>query len=150
MSLPIKNREQFFKLVEEGLQAYFDAHDEYWGGILHLTVGVKTGKVGGIIKTESMLSYEGFTLCRVAEILKYVLPKYMTRTEVRFAVDEVISELRMSGTPPEAAEAPSDSPEGGGVKPREKTPEETPAPTEEARGRKPKAQVEPTMLEDML
>ena len=133
MSRPIKNREQFFKLVEEGLQQYFDAHDKYWGGILHLTVGVKTGKVGGIIKAESMLSYEGFTLSRVTEILKYVLPKYMTRTGVRFAVDEVISELRMSGTPPKAAE---------------ESPEETPAPTGEApkkrRGRKPKAQVEPT------
>ena len=142
MSRPIKNREQFFKLVEEGLQQYFDNHDKYWGGILHLTVGVKTGKVGGIIKAESMLSYEGFTLSRVAEILKYVLPKYMTRTGVRFAVDEVISELRMSGTPPEAAE---ESPE--------EAPEDTPAPTEEApkkrRGRKPKAQVEPTDTENV-
>ena len=142
MSRPIKNREQFFKLVEEGLQQYFDGHDKYWGGILHLTVGVKTGKVGGIIKAESMLSYEGFTLSRVAEILKYVLPKYMTRTGVRFAVDEVISELRMSGTPPEAAE---ESPE--------EAPEDTPAPTEEApkkrRGRKPKAQVEPTDTENV-
>ena len=149
MSRPIKNREQFFKLVEEGLQAYFDGHDKYWGGILHLTVGVKTGKVGGIIKAESMLSYEGFTLCRVTEILKYVLPKYMTRTGVRFAVDEVISELRMSGTPPEAAEeSPEEAPE--------ETPapaEDTPAPTEEApkkrRGRKPKAQVEPTNTENV-
>lgn len=142
MSRPIKNREQFFKLVEEGLQQYFDGHDKYWGGILHLTVGVKTGKVGGIIKSESMLSYEGFTLCRVTEILKYVLPKYVTRTGVRFAVDEVISELRMSGTPPEAAE---ESPE--------EAPEDTPAPTEEApkkrRGRKPKAQVEPTNTENV-
>lgn len=149
MSLPIKNREQFFKLVEEGLQAYFDGHDKYWGGILHLTVGVKTGKVGGIIKAESMLSYEGFTLSRVAEILKYVLPKYMTRTGVRFAVDEVISELRMSGTPPAA---PEESPEEA----PEEIPapaEDTPAPTEEApkkrRGRKPKAQVEPTNTENV-
>ena len=152
MSRPIKNREQFFKLVEEGLQQYFDGHDKYWGGILHLTVGVKTGKVGGIIKAESMLSYEGFTLCRVAEILKYVLPKHMTRTGVRFAVDEVISELRMGGTPPEAPEeAPEDTPA-----PAEDTPtpaEDTPAPTEEApkkrRGRKPKAQVEPTDTENV-
>ncbi len=37
MSCPIKNREQFFKLVEEGLQQYFDTCDRYWGGILHLT-----------------------------------------------------------------------------------------------------------------
>lgn len=149
MSLPIKNREQFFKLVEEGLQAYFDGYDKYWGGILHLTVGVKTGKVGGIIKSEDMFSYEGFTLSRVAEILKYVLPKYMTRTGVRFAVDEVISELRMSGTPPEAAgESPEEAPEEIPA-----PAEDTPAPAGEApkkrRGRKPKAQVEPTNTENV-
>ena len=145
MSRPVKDREAFFRCVEEGLQAYFDNHDTYWGGILHLTVGVKTGKVGGIIKAESMLSYEGFTLSRVTEILKYVLPKYMTRTGVRFAVDEVISELRMSGTPPAVPEeAPEEIPAPT---------EDTPAPTGEAPkkrcGRKPKAQVEPTDTENV-
>ncbi len=52
MSRPIKNREQFFKHVEEGLQRYFSECDRHWGGILHLTVGVKCGKVGGIIKSD--------------------------------------------------------------------------------------------------
>ena len=99
MSQPIKNREQFFKLVEEGLQLYFDTCDRYWGGILHLTVGVKCGEVGGIIKSENMLSYEGFTLHRIESILKYVLPKYIPRTEVGFAVGSIIDELRMEGTP---------------------------------------------------
>ena len=95
MSRPVKNREAFFDCVEEGLQNYFDNHDEYWGGILHLTVGVKCGQVGGIIKAESMLSYEGFTLERVRTILKYVLPRFVPRTEVPLAVDAVIEELRM-------------------------------------------------------
>ena len=72
MSRPIKNREQFFKLLEEGLQQYFDACDRYWGGILHLTVGVKVGKVGGIIKSENMLAYEGFTLHRVEKEGGYI------------------------------------------------------------------------------
>ena len=97
MSRPIKNREQFFKLVEEGLQQYFDTCDRYWGGILHLTVGVKCGVVGGIIKSENMLSYEGFTLHRIETILRYVLPKYVPRTEVGFAVGSILDELRMEG-----------------------------------------------------
>ena len=100
MSQPLKNREQFFKLVEEGLQLYFDTCDRYWGGILHLTVGVKCGEVGGIIKSENMLSYEGFTLHRIESILKYVLPKYIPRTEVGFAVGSILDELRMEGTHP--------------------------------------------------
>ena len=119
MSQPIKNREQFFKLVEESLQQYFDTCDRYWGGILHLTVGVKVGKVGGIIKsadafgasvatTEGLssqrslppprLSYEGFTLHRIETILRYVLPKYVPRPEVGFAVGNILDELRMEGT----------------------------------------------------
>ena len=95
---PIKNREQFFKLVEESLQQYFDTCDRYWGGILHLTVGVKCGEVGGIIKSENMLSYEGFTLHRSETILRYVLPKYVPRPEVGFAVGNILDELRMEGT----------------------------------------------------
>ena len=102
MSQSIKNREQFFKLVEEGLQQYFDTCDRYWGGILHLTVGVKCGEVGGIIKSENMLSYEGFTLHRIESILKYVLPKYIPRTEVGFAVGSILDELRMGKEEPEA------------------------------------------------
>ena len=94
---PIKNREQFFKLVEQSLQQYFDTCDRYWGGILHLTVGVKCGKVGGIIKSENMLSYEGFTLHRIETILRYVLPKYVPRPEVGFAVGNILDELRMEG-----------------------------------------------------
>ena len=105
MSRPLKNREQFFKLVEEGLQLYFDTCDRYWGGILHLTVGVKCGEVGGIIKSENMLSYEGFTLHRIESILKYVLPKYIPRTEVGFAVGSILDELRMEGTPSESSQA---------------------------------------------
>ena len=95
MSQPIKNREAFFDYLEEGLQAYFDGHDRLFGGIIHLTVGVREGQVGGIIKSEDMLHYSGFTLDRVREILKYVLPKYVARTEVPLAVDAVIEELRM-------------------------------------------------------
>ena len=102
---PIKNREQFFKLVEESLQQYFDTCDRYWGGILHLTVGVKCGEVGGIIKSENMLSYEGFTLHRIETILRYVLPKYVSRPEVGFAVGNILDELRMEG-------ALSNSPKG--------------------------------------
>jgi hypothetical protein len=105
MSQPIKNREQFFKLVEESLQQYFDTCDRYWGGILHLTVGVKVGKVGGIIKSENMLSYEGFTLHRIETILRYVLPKYVSRPEIGFAVGNILDELRMEG-------ALSNSPKG--------------------------------------
>lgn len=97
MSQPIKNREAFFDYLEEGLQGYFDSYDEYWDGILHLTVGVKCGQVGGIIKAESMLSYEGFTLHRIETILRYVLPKYVPRTEVGFAVGSILDELRMEG-----------------------------------------------------
>ena len=95
MSHPIKNREQFFKLVEQSLQQYFDTCDRYWGGILHLTVGVKVGKVGGIIKSENMLSYEGFTLHRIENILKYVLPRFVSRNSVPFAIAAVLDELRM-------------------------------------------------------
>ena len=118
---PIKNREQFFKLVEEGLQQYFDTCDRYWGGILHLTVGVKCGEVGGIIKsadafgasvatTEGLssqrslppprLSYEGFTLHRVETILKYVLPRFVSRDSVPYAIAAVLDELRVEGTHP--------------------------------------------------
>ena len=120
MSQPINNREQFFKLVEQSLQQYFDTCDRYWGGILHLTVGVKVGKVGGIIEsadafgasvatTEGLssqrslppprLSYEGFTLHRIETILRYVLPKYVSRPEVGFAVGNILDELRMERPP---------------------------------------------------
>ena len=108
---PVKNREAFFDCVEEGLQNYFDLFDEHWGGILHLTVGVKCGQVGGIIKAESMLSYEGFTLERVRNILAYVLPRFVPRTEVPLAVEAVIEELRMG----KEEEKASPSPSRGGV-----------------------------------
>ena len=102
MSQPIKNREAFFDYLEEGLQGYFDHHDRLFGGIIHLTVGVREGLVGGIIKSEDMLHYSGFTLDRVREILKYVLPKYVLRTEVPLITDAIIEELRMGREEPKA------------------------------------------------
>jgi hypothetical protein len=110
MSQPIKNREAFFDYLEEGLQAYFDNHDREWGGILHLTVGVKCGKVGGIIKGEYMLHYEGFALDRVREILKYVLPQYVSRSELPLAVDAVIDELTGRTASPVAEEQSAPQP----------------------------------------
>ena len=97
----LRDREAFFDYLEEGLQDYFDHHDRLFGGIIHLTVGVREGQVGGIIKSEEALHYSGFTLDRVREILKYVLPKYVPRTEVPLAVDAIIEELRMGHEEPE-------------------------------------------------
>ncbi len=131
---PIKNREQFFKLVEEGLQQYFDQCDRYWRGILHLTVGVKCGEVGGIIKSENMLSYEGFTLHRVETILKYVLPRFVSRDSVPYAIAAVIDELRTHADEP--------------TEPAEKPAEEQPKPKRHrTRGRKKKTEVEPDNTE---
>ena len=90
---PLKKRREFFEHLEEGLQAYFDNHDPEWGGILHLTVGVRFGEVGGIIKSETTLRYEGYSRQRIEQILRFVLPRYVKRTEVDYAVDDVISEL---------------------------------------------------------
>ena len=152
---PIKDREQFFELLEEGLQQYFDQCDRYWGGILHLTVGVKVGKVGGIIKsadafgasvatTEGLssqrslppprLSYEGFTLHRVETILKYVLPRFVSRDSVPYAIAAVLDELRThADEPTEPAEEPA---------------EEQPKPKKHrTRGRKKKTEVEPVNTE---
>ena len=98
----IKNREAFFDYLEEGLQAYFDNHDRLFGGIIHLTVGVREGKVGGIIKSQEMLHYSGFTLGRVREILHYVLPKYVMRSDVAIIADAIIEELRMGHDEPES------------------------------------------------
>ena len=131
---PLKNREQFFKLVEEGLQQYFDTCDRYWGGILHLTVGVKVGKVGGIIKSENMLSYEGFTLHRVETILKYVLPRFVSRDSVPYAIAAVLDELRTHADEP--AEPAVESAE------RQPTPKK-----HRTRGRKKKTEVEPDNTE---
>lgn len=116
MSRPIKNREQFFKRVEEGLQRYFSECDRHWGGILHLTVGVKCGKVGGIIKSDNMLSYEGFTLHRVETILKYALPKYMSRAEVPFAMGTILDGLRNyeEEPPVQPEEVPEEQPKRRG------------------------------------
>lgn len=102
MSQPIKNREAFFNYLEEGLQDYFDHHDSFFGGIIHLTVGVREGKVGGIIKSEEALHYSGFTLDRVRKIIAYVLPKYVPRTEVALITDSIIEELRMGRDEPES------------------------------------------------
>ena len=137
MSRPIKHREQFFKLVEDGLQQYFDQCDRYWGGILHLTVGVKCGKVGGIIKSENMLSYEGFTLHRVETILKYVLPRFVSRDSVPYAIAAVLDELRMEG-------APSNSPKGEDSDLTEAEPKPK---KHRTRGRRKKTDVEPDNTE---
>ena len=139
MSRPIKNREQFFELLEEGLQQYFDQCDRLWGGILHLTVGVKVGKVGGIIKSENMLAYEGFTLHRVETILKYVLPRFVSRDSVPYAIAAVIDELRNHADEPceEQTEAPT-----------EESAEEQPKPKKHrTRGRRKKTDVEPQNTE---
>ena len=101
MSQSIKNREAFFDYLEEGLQAYFDNHDRLFGGIIHLTVGVREGQVGGIIKSEEMLHYSGFTLDRVRSILAYVLPRFVPRTEVAMVTDAIIEELRMGREEPQ-------------------------------------------------
>ena len=101
MSDVIKNREAFFDYLEEGLQAYFDNHDRLFGGIIHLTVGVREGQVGGIIKSEEMLHYSGFTLDRVRSILAYVLPRFVPRTEVAMVTDAIIEELRMGREEPQ-------------------------------------------------
>ena len=101
MNQPIKNREAFFDCLEEGLQSYFDNHDRLFGGIIHLTVGVREGKVGGIIKSQEMLHYSGFTLDRVKDILHYVLPKYVMRSDVALIADAIIEELRMGKDEPE-------------------------------------------------
>ena len=103
MSQSIKNREAFFDYLEEGLQNYFDNHDRLFGGIIHLTVGVREGQVGGIIKSEEALHYSGFTLDRVRKIIAYVLPKYVPRTEVALITEAIIEELRMGK---EEAEVP--------------------------------------------
>ena len=101
MSDVIKNREAFFDSLEEGLQSYFDGNDRFFGGIIHLTVGVRDGKVGGIIKSEEMLHYSGFTLGRVRDILRYVLPRFVPRTEVAMVTEAIIEELRMGRDEPE-------------------------------------------------
>ena len=113
---PIKCPQEFFSRMEEGLQNYFDTCDRYWGGILHFTVGVRYGRVGGIIKSERMLSYEGYSLSRVEHILKYVLPKYCTRREVADIIGEVLSELDNEG------KEPMELPEEEQTAPAEETP----------------------------
>lgn len=133
MNTPIRNREQFFKHVEEGLQQYFDQCDRLWGGILHLTVGVKCGEVGGIIKSENMLAYEGFTLHRVETILKYVMPRFVSRDSVPYAIAAVLDELRTHG------EEPTTAPTGEPA-------EEQPKPKKH-RTRRKKTEVEPQNTE---
>ena len=48
-----------------------------------------------------MLHYSGFTLDRVSDILHYVLPRHLPRTEVALIADAVIEELRMGRDEPE-------------------------------------------------
>ena len=134
MSDVIKNREAFFDSLEEGLQSYFDGNDRFFGGIIHLTVGVRDGKVGGIIKSENMLSYEGFTLHRIETILRYVLPRFVSRDSVPYAIAAVLDELRTHGDEP--------------AEPAEESAEEQPKPKKHrTRGRKKKTDVEPDNTE---
>ena len=101
---PIKRRKEFFDSLEAGLQSYFDAHDPEWGGIMHLTIGVRCGEVGGIIKSETTLRYEGYTRQRIEQILRFVLPRYVRRADVDYAVDDVINELLGISTAEECTE----------------------------------------------
>ena len=70
MSDPINNRDRFFKHVQEGLQRYFDECDKKWGGVLHFTVGVREGKVGGIIKSEDTLTYDWLSVKKTKKTRK--------------------------------------------------------------------------------
>ena len=54
---PIKNRSAFFGHLQHGLQGYFDNHDRRFGGIIHFAIGVKNGRVMGIIRRDSPLPF---------------------------------------------------------------------------------------------
>ena len=103
---PINKRKEFFDSLEAGLQSYFDAYDPEWGGIMHLTIGVRCGEVGGIIKSDTTLRYEGYTRQRIVNVLRYVLPRYVKRSDVDYAVDDVINELLGISTAEECTEEP--------------------------------------------
>lgn len=75
MSRPMKNRERFFRLAGEGLQRYFDQCDRDYSGILHLMVGVKRGRVGGIIKSGDLFAYEEFAPREAAAASPEAAPK---------------------------------------------------------------------------
>ena len=47
------------------------------------------------------LHYSGFTLDRVRAILRYVLPRFVPRTEVAMVTEAIIEELRMGRDEPE-------------------------------------------------
>ena len=115
---PIQNSKELFECLEEGLQRYFDNHDPEWGGIMHLTVGVRFGEVGGIIKSENMLSYEGFTLHRIETILRYVLPRFVSRDSVPYAIAAVLDELRVEKTPSDSGNDTTPAEEPKPKKPR--------------------------------
>ena len=103
---PINKRREFFESLEAGLQSYFDNYDPEWGGIMHLTIGVRCGEVGGIIKSETTLRYEGYGRQRIEQILRFVLPRYVKRSDVDYAVDDVINELLGINTSEEDATEP--------------------------------------------
>ena len=124
----LKKVPEFFYHLEQGLQAYFDKYDREFGGIIHLTVGVKVGKVGGIIKGDSMLRYDGFTTERVREILAYVLPTYMKRTVVPYAIEEVIDELTGKCRHAECPEQPAEEEQPSEQPAAEELPIEQPKP----------------------
>ena len=53
----IKNRSAFFGHLQHGLQGYFDNHDRKFGGIIHFAVGIRNGRVVGIIRRDSPLPF---------------------------------------------------------------------------------------------
>ena len=53
----IKNRSAFFGHLQQGLQGYFDNHDRKFGGIIHFAVGIRNGRVVGIIRRDSPLPF---------------------------------------------------------------------------------------------
>lgn len=57
MSRPIRQRAAFFKHLQEGLQGYFDNHDRKFDGVLYFAVGVKKGRVLGIIRRDNPMPY---------------------------------------------------------------------------------------------
>ena len=71
----IKNRSAFFGHLQQGLQGYFDNHDRKFGGIIHFAVGIRNGRVVGIIRRDSPLPFapkeylgEGLYYQKIAKI----------------------------------------------------------------------------------
>ena len=69
---------------------------------------------------KDIANFEGFTLHRVETILKYALPKYMSRAEVPFAMETILDGLRNyeeeKEPPVQPEEAPEEQPKRRGRK----------------------------------